>query len=196
MSWLRNGVAQSDTGFTSGDVNYPAGWIKNASQSEREKLNIVPAPATPRHDQRFSWGFKSDGTENWKDLTELKKLWSDKQTEIANQTLALSDWMVIKATEVTSFTVPTAWTTYRSKVREACNNRQTEINAASTAAALKALLTGPTTVTQNKKDSDGNDIEYKQKDGTSFDPKQYEQEKVGNSSTLEGKFPWPDAPTS
>jgi len=195
MSWLRNGVPQNDNGFTSGDVNYPAGWIKNASQSERQKLNIVAAPPTPWHDQRFSWGFKSDGTENWKDLTELKKIWSDKQTQVANQTLAPSDWMVIKAQE-TSGTVASAWTTYRSKVREACNNRQTELNSASTAAALKAMLTGPSTVTQNKKDSDGNDIEYKQQDGTSFDPKQYEQETVGNTSHLDGKYPWPDAPTS
>ena len=195
MSWLRNGVAQSDTGFTSGDVNYPAGWIKNASQSEREKLNIVPAPPTPWHDQRFSWGFKSDGTENWKDLTELKKLWSDKQAKIANSTLATSDWMVIKAQE-TSGTVASAWTTYRAAVRTACNNRQTEINAASTAAALKALLTGPTTVTQNKKDSDGNDIEHTDAFGNSYDPKQYEQETVGNTSHLDGKYPWPDAPTS
>ncbi len=195
MSWLRNGVAQSDTGFTSGDVNYPAGWIRNASQSEREKLNIVAVPPTPWHDQRFSWGFKSDGTENWKDLTELKKLWSDKQTQIANSTLASSDWMVIKAQE-TSGTVASAWTTYRSKVREACNNRQKEINAASTTAALKALLTGPSTVTQNKKDSDGNDIEHTDAFGKSYDPKQYEQEVVGNTSHLDGKYPWPDAPTS
>ena len=195
MSWLRNGVPQSDTGFTSGDVNYPAGWIKNASQSERENLKIVAAPPTPYHDQRFSWGVKSDGTENWKDLTELKKLWSDKQTEIANQTLASSDWMVIKAQE-TSGTVASAWTTYRAAVRTACNNRQTEINAASTTEALKALLIGPSTVTQNKKDSDGNDIEIKERDGTSSDPKQYEQETVGNTSTIGGKYPWPDAPTS
>ena len=118
MAWLRDGNSQPDTGFTVGDVNYPAGWIKNAPQSERDKLNIVAAPAAPYYDQRFSWGIKSDGTENWKDLTELKKLWSDKQTEIANQTLAPSDWMVIKAQE-TSGTVASAWTTYRAAVRAA-----------------------------------------------------------------------------
>mgnify|MGYP003137301889 CR=1 FL=1 len=194
MSWLRNGTAQPDTGFTSGDVNYPAGWIKNASQSEREKLNIVAGPVQAHHDQRFSWGFKSDGTENWKDLTELKKLWSDKQTEIANQTLSKSDWRVIKAQE-TSGTVASAWTTYRAAVRTACNNRQTEINAASTAAVLKAILTGPFTVTQNKKDSDGKDIEHTDPFGKSYDPKQYEQEEVGNPAKLDGKYPWPTEPS-
>ena len=202
MSWLRNGVAQSDTGFTSGDVNYPAGWIKNASQSEREKLNIVPAPIEPWHDQRFSWGFKSDGTENWKDLTELKKVWVSKQDDIAEGLLAKCDKKVIEALdEAATFDAfkaakPSNYTTYRAAVRAAFKNRKTEINAASTAAALKAMLTGPSTVTQNKKDSDGNDIEHTDAFGKSYDPKQYEQETVGNTSTLEGKYPWPDAPTS
>ena len=195
MNWLRNGIAQPDTGFTVGDVNYPAEWIKNAPQSERDKLNIVVAPVEPYHDQRFSWGWKDDGTENWKDLAPLKKLWSDKQTEVANQILSQSDWRVIKAKE-TGGTIPTNWKTYRAAVRTACNNRQTEINAASTAAALKALIAGPSTVTQNKKDSDGKDIEHTDAFGKSYDPKQYEQEVVGNPAQLEGKYPWPDAPTS
>ncbi len=196
MAWLRNGNPQPDTGFTVGDVNYPVGWIKNNSQSERAKLNITVAPEPQPHDQRFSWGWKADGTENWKDLAQLKEHWSDIQTGTANKTLALSDWMVIKATEVTSFTVPTAWTTYRSKVREACNNRQTEINAASTAEALKTLLVGTSTVLQRKKDESGNDVEIKKRDGSSYDPKQYEEEFVPNTGNVNVKYPWPDAPTS
>ncbi len=195
MAWLRDGNSQPDTGFTVGDINYPAGWIKNAPQSERDKLNIVAAAPTAPHDQMFSWGWKSDGTEKWKDLTVLKKLWSDKQSDIANSILNKSDWMVVKATEVTSFTVASSWTTYRAAVRTACNNRQTEINAASTTAALKAILTGPSTVTQNKKDSDGNDIEHTDAFGNSYDPKQYEQEIVGNPSHLDGKHPWPTEPS-
>tara|TARA_R100000458_G_C8251743_1_gene228585 strand:- start:23 stop:610 length:588 start_codon:yes stop_codon:yes gene_type:complete len=195
MAWLRNGFPQPDTGFTVGDVNYPARWIQNASQSERNNLNITVAPEPTPHDGRFSWGWKPDGTEDWKDLTELKKHWSDDQENTANMILSSSDWMVVKAAEVTSFTVPTAWTTYRSKVREACNDRQKEINAVSTAAALKAILTGPSVVTQNKKDSDGNDIEHTDSFGKSYEPKQYEQEVVGNPAHLEGKCPWPVEPS-
>lgn len=195
MSWLRNGNPQPDTGFTADDVNYPAGWIKNAPQSEREKLNIVAAPVQPSHDQRFSWGWKSDGTQNWKDLTQLKELYSNKQTELANQILSQSDWRVIKAKEIGG-TVPTDWKTYRAAVRTACNNRQTDINAVSTAEELKAILTGPFTLTQNKKDSDGKDIEHTDPLGNSYNPKQYEQEEIGNPAKLDGKYPWPDAPTS
>ena len=195
MTWLRNGIVQPDTGFTVGDVNYPAGWIANNSQVERNKLNITIAAAPKPHDERFSWGWKSDGTENWKDLSNLKTTWTDKQTKIASKTLSASDWRVIKAQE-TSETVASAWTTYRAAVRTACNNRQTEINAASTTEALKALISSNSTVTQNKKDSDGEDIEIKEGDGTSFDPKQYEQETVPNTGSLDGKYPWPNEPTS
>ena len=195
MAWLRNGNPQPDTGFTVGDVNYPAGWIKNAPESERTKLNITEAASPTPHDERFSWGWKDDGTENWKDLAQLKKHWSEIQAETANQTLSQSDWRVIKAKE-TGGTVPTDWNTYRAAVRTACNNRQTEINAASTAEALKALLVGALTVVQNKKDGSGNDIEIKDSEGNSYDPKKYEIESVPNTGNVNVKYPWPDEPTS
>ena len=195
MAWLKDGNPQPDTGFTVGDVNYPAGWIANNSQAERDKLKITRAARPTPYDQRFSWGWKEDGTENWKDLTTLKSEWTDKQTDAAKAILTQSDWMVIKAQE-TSGTVASAWTTYRAAVRTACNNRQTELNASSTAEALKALIASSTTVSQNKKDDSGNDIEKKDKDGNSYDPKLYETELVPNTGNLEIKYPWPDAPTS
>ena len=195
MAWLRDGNPQPDTGFTVGDVNYPAGWIANNSQSERDKLNITLAAAPRHHDQRFSWGWKDDGTENWKDLADLKKIWTEKQTQIAGTRLAPSDWRIIKSQE-TSGTVASSWTTYRAAVRTACNKRQAELNAASTAEALKSLIASSPTVTQNKKDGSGNDIELKKSDGSSYDPKQYEEEQVGNNGNLDVKYPWPDEPTS
>ena len=141
------------------------------------------------------WGWNDDGTENWKDLAGLKTAWNAKQTEAARNILNKSDWMIVKAQE-TSGTVASEWTTYRAAVRTTCNNRQTEINAALTTEALAALISSSSYVTQNKNDSDGNDIEIKKRDGTSFDPKKYEQETVPNPSNLNGKHPWPDAPTS
>ena len=194
MAWLRNGNPQPDSGFTVGDVNYPAGWIEKNSQAERDKLNITYETPPAPHDQRFSWGFDSDGTEKWKDLTELKRLWSEKQSNIANTTLAQSDWMVIKAQE-TSGTVASAWTTYRAAVRTACNNRQTELNAAATSEGLKNLITSPSTVTQREKDESGNDVEEKDTNGNSYDPKRYKLETVPNTGNLEIKYPWPTEPS-
>jgi len=194
MAWLRNNVPQPDTGFTVGDVNYPATWIKNAPQSEREKLNITLAAEPAPHDQRFSWGWK-DGKEDWLDLATLKKTWTEKQTIRAHASLKNNDWLVIRKQE-DGTAIPTVWSEYRTAIRLACNNRQVEINAAPTAESLKALIVSSDTLTQNKKNSDGEDIEHKDAFGKSYDPKQYEQEIVPNNDNLDGKYPWPNEPTS
>jgi len=194
MAWLRDGNPQPDTGFTVGDVNYPAGWIANNSQAERDKLNITfAAPPTP-HDQRFSWGWKSDGTENWKDLAELKTFWGDKQTLTSQSLLSQSDWMVIRKQE-SGTAIPTVWSDYRTALRLACNNRQAALNAASTSEGLKSLITSPSIVTQREKDGSGNDVEEKDSDGNSYDPKRYKLETVPNTGNLEIKYPWPTEPS-
>ena len=102
--------------------------------------------------------------------------------------------MVIKAQE-TSGTVASAWTTYRAAVRTACNNRQTELNAAATSEGLKNLITSPSTVTQREKDESGNDVEEKDTNGNSYDPKRYKLETVPNTGNLEIKYPWPTEPS-
>ena len=148
MPWLRDGSPQADTGFTVGEVNYPSGWIANNPQAEREKLNITFLADSPAHDQRFSWGWNSDGSENWKDLADLKPLWKSKQTQNAKVLLRDSDWLVIRKQEAGT-AIPTAWSDYRTALRSACNERESQIDAASTAAELKAIVTGPVTVLQN-----------------------------------------------
>lgn len=193
MTWLRNGNVQPDTGFTVGDVSYPAGWIANNSQAERDKLNIRLAAVPNPHDQRFSWGWKADGTENWKDLAGLKENWVSRQRDICQGCLSGSDWMVIRKQEVGT-AIPTKWADYRTALRLACNNRQTEINAVATTEALKALLVSDKTVVQIKKDGSGNDIEKKKGDGSSYDPKEYETEEVANTGNIDGKYPWPQNP--
>jgi len=63
--------------------------------------------------------------------------------------LAPTDWMVIKAAEVSSYTVPSATLTYRAAVRTASNNIEAAITAASDLAAFMALYEVPV-------DADGN----------------------------------------
>ena len=63
--------------------------------------------------------------------------------------LAPTDWMVIKAAEVSSYTVPSATLTYRAAVRTASNTIEAAITAASDLAAFMALYDTPV-------DSDGN----------------------------------------
>ena len=72
--------------------------------------------------------------------------------------LTPSDWRVVKAAEVTDYAVSSQWLTYRAAVRTACNTRQTEIDACKDVPALKELLFGALTVTQQKKDSEGKGV--------------------------------------
>ena len=63
--------------------------------------------------------------------------------------LAPTDWMVIKAAEVSDYTVPSATLTYRAAVRTASNTIETAITNAADLAAFMALYDTPV-------DSDGN----------------------------------------
>ena len=67
----------------------------------------------------------------------------------AGDKLAVTDWMVIKASEVSSYTVPSATLTYRAAVRTASNTIEAAITAASDLDAFMALYDTPV-------DSDGN----------------------------------------
>jgi len=59
--------------------------------------------------------------------------------EQANGLLAPTDWHVVKATEVASYSVPSDIATYRANVRSKSNEMETQINAVTDVDALKAL---------------------------------------------------------
>ena len=66
------------------------------------------------------------------------------QTKVtAGSLLAPTDWMVIKASEVSGYTVPSAVTTYRAAVRTASNTIETAITNAADHAAFMALYDVP-----------------------------------------------------
>jgi len=57
----------------------------------------------------------------------------------ASDLLAKHDWQVVKATEVSEYSVPSNVTTYRANVRAKSNEMETQINACSNVDQLKAL---------------------------------------------------------
>ena len=66
------------------------------------------------------------------------------QTKVtAGSLLAPTDWMVVKAAEVSGYTVPSAVTTYRAAVRTASNTIETAITNAADHAAFMALYDVP-----------------------------------------------------
>ena len=71
-----------------------------------------------------------------------KGLKSQKKVNIKQQAsslLAPTDWYVVKAAEVESYSVPEAMTTYRADVRTASNSMESKIDACSTVDELAVL---------------------------------------------------------
>jgi hypothetical protein len=135
---------------------FPANWLKSATEEEKNALGIVQVHNTVPVaivDQRFYWG-----PENPKDLDQLKGAWKAKQSQLASSLLTPSDWRVVKAAEVTDYAVSSEWLAYRAAVRTACNTRQTEIDACETVDALKELLYGSATITRQQTDSEGTGV--------------------------------------
>jgi hypothetical protein len=81
------------------------------------------------------------GTEGEVAIKGLKSQHKDKIKQQASSLLTPSDWYVIKATEVGSYSVPSAITTYRAAVRTASNDMETLIDACSTVDELAVLYT-------------------------------------------------------
>ena len=123
-----------DVAFSTGGVNYPANWMRNASLAEKNAIGITEVADPAWYDQRFYWG-----VDRPKDLAELKTEWISRQKSTAGSLLAKTDWMVIRKEE-TSTDVPSATTTYRTAVRTQCKKREDQITACDTTDKLAALI--------------------------------------------------------
>ena len=81
----------------------------------------------------------SYGTANPKELDDVKSQKKAGTKQQASGLLTPLDWHVIKATEVESYSVPEAITTYRADVRSTSNTMETAIDNAADVDALAAL---------------------------------------------------------
>jgi hypothetical protein len=150
MFQLNGQTLQYDRAFTHEGISYPSNWLRLTTLEEKQAIGIVEvASNTQSWDQRFYWG-----VDNPKDLDDLKAQWKQTQNDTAASLLAPSDWRVVKAAEVTAYSVEPEWLTYRAAVRTACNTRQTEIDNCADVAALKELLFGNVQIEST--DDDGN----------------------------------------
>jgi len=81
----------------------------------------------------------SYGTATPKELDDVKFQKKANIKRQASEILTATDWYVVKATEVESYSVPEATTTYRADVRTASNDMESKIDACSTVDELAAL---------------------------------------------------------
>ena len=154
MLKLDGKTLQYDRAFTHEGISYPANWLRLTTLEEKQAIGIYEvADNTQSWDQRFYWGI-----DNPKDLDQLKANYTAEQNYTAGTLLSPSDWRVVKASEVADYSVPSEWLDYRAEVRSVCNTRQAEIDEVTTVEALKELFFGEPTITQQKKDSEGNGV--------------------------------------
>jgi len=136
-----------------GDVQYPKNIFTVWSKEKKEAIGLyeVVFDNSNKKDEAYytntnqSFNFAdgkvtaSYGTANPKELDDVK---SQKKASIQQQAsviLTTTDWYVVKATEVESYSVPEAVTTYRADARTASNDMESKIDACSTIDELAAL---------------------------------------------------------
>ena len=136
-----------------GDVQYPKNIFTVWSESELNNVGLYTIVQDNSNykdgllytNTEVSYAFAdgkvtaSYGTATPKELENVKSL---KKTAIKTQASGLLtplDWHVIKATEVESYSVPEAITTYRADVRTASNDMESKIDACSTVDELADL---------------------------------------------------------
>ena len=136
-----------------GDVQYPKNIFTVWSKEKKEAIGIyeiVRDNSNKKDDSLYtntevSYAFAdgkvtaSYGTANPKELSGLKTEKKKIIKQQASDLLTPTDWYVIKATEVESYSAPEATTTYRADVRTASNEMEAKINACTTVDELAAL---------------------------------------------------------
>ena len=170
MAWKHNGrTIQIGKAWVSDDnTKYPRQW-NNLTDAEKKSAELVweDDPVVETFDDRFYWAKDVErklADENAVDLSGnaindpmtgkqavtlgLKSIWVTRTKLTANGLLSSSDWEITRKTEKGT-AIASATTTYRDKVRTACDTIETKINNCSSLADFIKLFDVPV-------DSDGN----------------------------------------
>ena len=154
----------SNRGITIGENQYPRAIYTSWSPAEREAIGIydVVFDNSNKKDDKYynntnqSLNFAdekvtaSHGSATARELADvtdeddnvtlgLKSRHKEKIKQQASSLLTPTDWHVVKATEVDSYSVPAEMTTYRAAVRTASNDMEVLIDACGTVDELAAL---------------------------------------------------------
>jgi hypothetical protein len=125
MFLLNGSPLQIDVAFKYNGISYPSNWLRLATADEKAAVGITEAPDPAVYDDRFYWNFGVP-----KDLSDLKKSWSQQIDNQAYTILLPSDWMVVRKAEGGA-DVPADWSTYRAAVRAKAAEVKTALNGAS-----------------------------------------------------------------
>lgn len=140
---------QLDTPFTHNDIQYPANWIRLASEADKSAIGLVWEADAVRADDRFYWDGNINNPKALEDVTETinekeyttKGLKSNLITQIkytAGTILAPTDWMVIRKAE-RNIAIPASTAEYRASVVAKVDELEASISAVTTVEQLIAL---------------------------------------------------------
>ena len=154
----------SNRGITIGENQYPRAIYTSWSPAEREAIGIYDVVFDNSNkkddkyynntnqslnfaDEKVTASHVSATARELADVTDeddnvtlgLKSRHKEKIKQQASSLLTPTDWHVVKATEVDSYSVPAEMTTYRAAVRTASNDMEVLIDACDTVDELAAL---------------------------------------------------------
>jgi hypothetical protein len=135
------------------NVTHPYNWTDWSDEYKAEMGLTWEADPAP-YDNRFYWDADTpkaldDVTKDGETTLGLKSVWKAIIKDQANGLLQPTDWMVVKASEVTDYSLPSQVATDRAAIRTASNTIEASITNAADHAAFMALFDTPV-------DSDGN----------------------------------------
>ena len=140
MLQLNGKPLQKGKAFVTDDgQQYPANWLLLASEEEKESIGIVEVPdaPVPSWDRRFY-----TGTNDPRDLDEVKATYISNVKSIAGSLLQTTDWYVIRQAE-NSAAVPADVLTRRAEVRTLSGEKEAAIAACETVTALALYIDSP-----------------------------------------------------
>jgi len=140
---------QLDTPFTHNDIQYPANWIRLATESEKSAIGLVWEADAVRADDRFYWDGNINNPKALEDVIEtvdgkeyttkgLKSNFIAQVKTTASSILAQTDWMVIRKAE-RNVDIPSSVATYRASIVTKATEFETAISAVTTVDQLIAL---------------------------------------------------------
>ena len=162
-------IKEGNSWVDSNKIRHPSNWGV-WSDSDKKAAGLTWTDDVAPHDNRFYSGRKADGSLIEKALADsdatdesgnkikdadgnqiinygLKTTWINITKQRANDLLSKSDWEITRKSEKGT-AIASATTTFRDKVRTACDTIETKINNCSDLDAFKALFDTPV-------DSDG-----------------------------------------
>ena len=166
MVWKKSDgtIVNIGKSWIQGSIRHPSNWGV-WSDAEKKAAGLTWTDDVAPHDDKFYWGRKEDGSLIERALDDadavdddgnkvkdadgnviviegLKTIWIKKTKQRANDLLSKSDWEITRKSEKGT-AIASATTTFRDKVRTACNDIETKINACSNLSAFKALFDTP-----------------------------------------------------